>query len=156
MRLCPWPTAMTLMVGKLKMKQVRRSLLARMRAGMSKRTNGTPLNGPIGRVRDGVIDSELAKLELRRRDLFSPETIGAGHRYLMARMIRASGVDLDKAVETRWHDIKRADEECAYCGQRRRCADWLRCVASQGASSSGIAPKDICPNAQLFNQLSAS
>ena len=126
----------------------KRRLLERLRAGLKARQIGNPLDGPLTRLDDRAIDAELARYELTRRDLFSADTITSCHRWRMARMIAALGVDPDGAVAGYWQELKGADAACANCPDPRRCEKWLGDAARRPGGQHGF-----CPNAELFARM---
>lgn len=114
-------------------------LLARFRAPILLR--------PLGRARDEEIDAALARAGMRREDIFNPEEAVLPHRGRMARMLAAFGIDVPRAMEERWNDLKRAEHDCAYCASARRCWRWLEW------GRANDAPRMFCPNARLFAEI---
>ena len=69
---------------------------------------------------------------------------------LMGEMMRQTGVDLaasDAALEK--PDIWHAVNNCIGCRETDRCSDWL------GQGHENATPPDFCPNAKLFETLTA-
>ena len=93
----------------------KRSVFLRILSAQRPHIDAEPLDGPLTRSNDRMIDAALAHHELVRRDLFSNNTITSCYRGRMAEMIAALEVDLDSAVAAYWPELKQADARCATC-----------------------------------------
>ncbi len=106
-----------------------------------------PLKVPLTYTSEDGLDYVLGRLGLARVDLFRPFAGNAEHRQLMARMMERLGVDVGRAVELAWAQLREADARCAACEAVRACRQWLRQPTAE--------PPDFCPNLPLFRHLAA-
>ena len=107
------------------------------------------LADPIGRTPDRIIDRLLSELGQTRSDLFTPKGARARHRVRMAHMLAAYRVDVPRAVEEHWEQLKAADNYCHYCPDPTRCQHWLERPWHEEA------PKVFCPNETLFSAIAS-
>ena len=89
----------------------------------------------------------LAKVGVRRADLFTGFEGNARHRRLMGRMLEHFDIDREMACEHQWRKLVYADKVCARCPNVAKCQRWLAWGRKNGA------PNVFCPNAGLFTQL---
>ncbi len=107
-----------------------------------------PLKVPLTYTSEAGLDYVLGRLGLARVDLFRPFAGNAEHRQLMSRMMRDLGVDVARAVETAWSQLREADARCAACEAVRVCRQWLHRPAP--------GTPDFCPNLPLFLRLAGA
>lgn len=89
----------------------------------------------------------LAKLGLRRADLFAGRNGNPRHRRRMGRMLEHFDIDRETACEHHWRKLIYADKVCTRCRNVAKCERWL------AWGRHNAAPNVFCPNAGLFTQL---
>jgi len=112
-----------------------------------KPTQDDVLGEPIGRTPDRTLDAALVARGLTRAELFTPGTAIARHREHLARMIAEHGLLPADVVATHWGRLKEADQTCAMCANKARCATWLN------HDRSGDSPRKFCPIALLLERI---
>ncbi|SDG43971.1 hypothetical protein SAMN05216241_1132 [Limimonas halophila] len=107
----------------------------------------TVLDAPLGRTPDRTIDAALVVRGITRAELFTPGTAVARHRERLARMVAEHGLSPAEVVATHWDHLKEADQVCAVCANKARCAAWLD---GKGGDDS---PRKFCPNALVLERI---
>ena len=105
------------------------------------------LAGALSRASDDQIDEALKANNMSRADLFRPAHAAAPHRRHMALMLATWGIDIDRATERHWQQLKDAEEKCGRCLNTGRCQRWLEW------GRPNTAPNTFCSNAQLWSSI---
>jgi hypothetical protein len=116
--------------------------LSRLMKVLWLRLRHRPLAKSLHKQSDARIDAELACAGLRRSDIFMAPTAIARHRSYLAHMLSAWSIDVPRAVDEHWEELKLADKTCAECSNKGRCRSWL-----QDDRRTSLASM-FCPNAQ--------
>ena len=126
-----------------KMKRRLRKLKTGLRRSRAQRRLTRDLAGFSNKELAGV----LAKVGIRRADLFTGFEGNPRHRRRMGRMMEHFDIDRETACEHHWRKLVYADKVCARCPNVPKCQRWLAWGRENGA------PNVFCPNAGLFTQL---
>ena len=118
-----------------------RLAIARFQAGA--------LAEPLAKVSDSQIDADLERSCLTRSDLFRPSHAATYHRMRLASMLAVWQIDVGRAAEEHWHDLKIADERCSECQNTSRCISWLK------FGQFNAAPLVFCPNSALWSAIAS-
>ena len=102
---------------------------------------------PIGRTPDRMIDAALVVRGMSRAALFTPGAALAPHRERLAGMMAEHGLSPTDVVATHWDQLKEADQLCAVCANKERCAAWL----DHGHDDD--SPRKFCPNALVLERI---
>ncbi len=122
-----------------RIKQGLRSWLAKRR-----------LRGKIADLSEQELDRALHDLGLTRRDLFTISKRNPGHRNRMAKLLEHFEVDPERALPRYWGALKDAERVCAHCRNVKKCRAWFAWRLCKDA------PRVFCPNAELFDEISAA
>jgi hypothetical protein len=114
-----------------------------------KRFRAGALAESLAKVSDSQIDSDLKKSCLTRSDLFRPSHAVAYHRMRLASMLAVWQIDVERAAEEHWHDLKIADERCRECQNTSRCINWLE------FGQFNTAPMIFCTNSALWSAIAS-
>ena len=68
----------------------------------------------------------------------------------MAKLLEHFKVDPERALPRYWGALRDSERICARCRNAKRCRAWL----SWGLGKD--APRVFCPNAELFDEISAA
>jgi len=110
----------------------------------TRRLCGDVLAGPLSQAADGQIDAALKQDGIARADLFSPSRAIARHRARLVWMLASWGIDVARAANEHWQELKIADQQCSHCPNTGRCTRWLEW------GQFNAAPMVFCPNAELW------
>ncbi len=123
----------------IRLKQGLRSWLAERR-----------LRGKIADLSEQELDGALHDLGLTRCDLFTISKRNPGRRNRMAKLLEHFKVNPERALPKYWGALKDAERVCAHCRNVKRCRAWLAWGLGKDA------PRVFCPNAELFDEISAA
>ncbi len=122
-----------------RLKQSLRSWLAERR-----------LRGKIADLSEQELGRTLYDLGLTRPDLFTVSKRNPDHRNRMTKLLEHFKVDPERALPRYWGALKDAERICARCRNVKRCRAWLAWGLGKDA------PRVFCPNAALFDEISAA
>ncbi len=108
------------------------------------------LRGEIADLSEPELDRALHDLDLTRRDLFTISKRNPDHRNRMAKLLEHFEVDPGRALPRYWGALKDAERVCARCRNVKRCRAWFAWRLGKDA------PRVFCPNAALFDEISAA
>ena len=126
-------------VAVTRLKQGLRSWLAERR-----------LRGKMADLSEQELDRSLHDLGLTQRDLFTISKRNPDHRNRMAKLLEHFEVDPERALPRYWGALKDAERVCARCRNVKKCRTWFAWRLSKDA------PRVFCPNAELFDEISAA
>jgi len=126
-------------VAVTRLKQGLRSWLAERR-----------LRGKIADLSEQELDRALHDLGLTRPDLFTVSKRNPDHRNRMAKLLEHFKVDPERAPPRYWVALRDSERICARCRNAKRCRAWLAWGLGKDA------PRVFCPNAALFDEISAA
>ncbi len=126
-------------VADTQLKQGLRSWLAERR-----------LRGKIADLSEQELDRALHDLDLTRRDLFTTSERNPDHRNRMAKLLEHFEVNPECALPQSWGALRDSERICACCRNVKRCRAWLAWGLGKDA------PRVFCPNAALFDEISAA
>lgn len=105
------------------------------------------LNRDLAEFTNKDLSELLAKLGIRRSDLFTGFSGNLRHRRLMGHMLVHFDIDRETACQHHWRNLVQAERACAHCSNAAKCERWL----SWGRTNN--APNVFCRNAGLFTQI---
>ncbi len=108
------------------------------------------LRGKIADLSEQKLDRALHDLDLIRRDLFTTSKRNPDRRNRMAKLLEHFEVNPERALPQYWGALKDAERVCAHCRNVKRCRAWLAWGFGKDA------PRVFCPNAELFDEISAA
>ncbi len=108
------------------------------------------LRGEISGLSQQGLDRALHDLGLTRPDLFTVSKRNPGHRNRMAKLLEHFEVDPERALPRYWGALKDAERVCARCRNVKKCRAWFAWRLGKDA------PRVFCPNAELFDEISAA
>ncbi len=108
------------------------------------------LRGKIADLSEQELDRALCDLGLTRRDLFTNSKRNPDHRNRMAKLLEHFEVNPECALPQYWSALRDAEKVCALCRNVKRCRAWLAWGCGKDA------PRVFCPNAELFDEISAA
>ncbi len=108
------------------------------------------LCGKIADLSEQELDRALHDLGLTRLDLFTISKRNPDHRNRMAKLLEHFEVDPERALPRYWGALKDAERVRAHCRNVKRCRAWLAWGLGKNA------PRVFCPNAELFEEISAA
>ncbi len=108
------------------------------------------LCGKIADLSEQELDRALHHLGLTRPDLFTISKRNPDRRNRMAKLLEHFEVDPERALPRYWGALRDAERLCARCRNVKRCRVWLAWGLGKDA------PRVFCPNAELFDEISAA
>jgi hypothetical protein len=105
------------------------------------------LNRDLAEFTNKDLADVLARVGIRRSDLFTGFSGNLRHRRLMGHMLVRFGIDRETACQHYWRNLVQAERACAHCSNADKCERWL----SWGRTNN--APNVFCRNAGLFTQI---
>ena len=126
-------------VAVTRLKQGLRSWLAERR-----------LRGKIADLSEQKLDRALHDMGLTRPELFTVSKRNPAHRNRMTKLLEHFKVDPERALPRYCGALKDAERVCAHCRNVKRCRAWLAWRLGKDA------PRVFCPNAELFDEISAA
>ncbi len=124
--------------------------VARIKQGLRSWMAERRLRGKIADLSEQELDRALCDLGLTRRDLFTISKRNPDYRNRMAKLLEHFGVDPGHTLPRYWGALKDAERVCAHCRNVKRCRAWLAWGFGKDA------PRVFCPNAELFDEISAA
>ncbi len=124
--------------------------VARIKQGLRSWMAERRLRGKIADLSEQELDRALYDLGLTRRDLFTNSKRNPDHRNRMAKLLEHFEVNPERALPQYWGALRDAEKVCALCRNVRRCCAWLAWGFGKDA------PRVFCPNAKLFDEISAA
>ena len=108
------------------------------------------LRGKIADLSEQKLDRALHDLGLTRPELFTVSKRNPDHRNRMAKLLEHFRVDPERALPRYWGALKDAERVCAHCRNVKKCRAWFAWRLCRDA------PRVFCPNAELFDEISAA
>ena len=124
--------------------------VTRLKQGLRSWLAERRLRGKMADLSEQELDRTLHDLGLTRPDLFTISKRNPGHRNRMAKLLEHFEVDPEWALPQYWCALKDAERVCARCRNVKRCRAWLDWGLGKDA------PRVFCPNAELFDEISAA
>ena len=124
--------------------------VARIKQGLRSWLAERRLRGKIADLSEQELDRALHDLGLTRRDLFTISKRNPDHRNRMAKLLEHFEVNPECALPQYWGALRDAEKVCALCRNVKRCRAWLAWGFGKDA------PRVFCPNAKLFDEISAA
>lgn len=122
----------------------------RIKLGLRSWMAARRLRGEIADLSEQDLDRALHDLGLTRRDLFTVSKRNPDRRNRMAKLLEHFELDPERALPRYWGALKDAERICARCRNVKRCRAWLAWGLGKDA------PRVFCPNAELFDEISAA
>ncbi len=108
------------------------------------------LRGKIADLSEQELGRALHDLGMTRSDLFTVSKRNPDRRNRMAKLLEHFKVDPERALPRYWGALKDAERVCSGCRNVKRCRAWLAWGFGKDA------PRVFCPNAELFDEISAA
>ena len=126
------------------------TVVTRLKQGFQSWMSERRLCGKIADLSEQELDRALCDLGLTRRDLFTNSKRNPDHRNRMAKLLEHFEVDPERALPRYWGALKDAERVCAHCRNVKKCRAWFAWRLCRDA------PRVFCPNAELFDEISAA
>ncbi len=124
--------------------------VARIKQGLRSWLAERRLRGKIADLSEQELDRALHDLGLTRPDLFTISKRNPDHRNRMAKLLEHFEVDPERVLPKYWGALRDAERVCARCRNVKRCRAWVAWGFGKDA------PRVFCPNAELFDEISAA
>ncbi len=126
------------------------TVVTRLKQGLRSWMSDRRLCGKIADLSEQELDRALHDLGLTRLDLFTISKRNPDHRNRMAKLLEHFEVNQECAFPQYWGALRDAEKVCALCRNVKRCRAWLAWGFGKDA------PRVFCPNAKLFDEISAA
>ena len=126
------------------------TVVTQLKQGFQSWMSERRLCGKIADLSEQELDRALHDLGLTRRDLFTISNRNPDHRNRMAKLLEHFEVDPERALPRYWGALKDAERVCAHCRNVKKCRAWFAWRLCKDA------PRVFCPNAELFDEISAA
>ncbi len=124
--------------------------VARIKHGLRSWMAERRLRGKIADLSEQELGRALHDLGLTRPDLFTVSKRNPNRRNRMAKLLEHFEVDPERVLPKYWGALRDAEKVCALCRNVKRCRAWLAWGFGKDA------PRVFCPNAELFDEISAA
>ena len=124
--------------------------ITRLKKGLRSWLAERRLRGKIADLSEQKLDRALHDLGLTRSELFTVSKRNPDHRNRMAKLLEHFEVNPECALPRYWGALRDAERVCARCRNVKRCRAWLAWGLGKDA------PRVFCPNAALFDEISAA
>ncbi len=126
------------------------TVVTRLKQGLRNWMAERRLRGKIADLSEQKLGRALHDLGLTRSELFTVSKRNPDHRNRMAKLLEHFKVDLERAPPRYWGALRDSERICARCRNVKRCRAWLAWGLGKDA------PRVFCPNAALFDEISAA
>ncbi len=126
------------------------TVVTQLKQGFQSWMSERRLCGKIADLSEQELDRALHDLGLTRLDLFTISKRNPDHRNRMAKLLEHFEVDPERALPRYWGAFKDAERVCAHCRNVKKCRAWFAWRLCKDA------PRVFCPNAELFDEISAA